>query len=92
MLLSDSVSEEDRQLSIDDTPVLPSASPFLRNIHHGQIKHLKKAVVGRKDRSGFGYLPELTVEALYGVGGIDQPAYLLRILEIGTQIRPVIPP
>lgn len=31
------VGEEHRQLRMDHAPVLPPASPFLRNIRHGQI-------------------------------------------------------
>ena len=41
-------------------------------LHHGKIKHLEKAVVGRKDRFGFGHFSELAVEALDGIGGVDQ--------------------
>ena len=32
------IRAEYRQLGVDHAPVLPSASPFLRNIHHGKIR------------------------------------------------------
>ena len=35
---------------------------------------------------GLGYLAQLAVEAHNGVGGVDQPAYRLGILEIGAEI------
>ena len=77
---------------MDHAPVLPSASPFLRNIHHGKIQHFQQAVIRRKHRFCLGHFPKLTVEALDGVGRIDQAANLLGALEIGAEIRPVIPP
>jgi len=71
---------------------LPPTCPLLRDVHHSQIQHLEQAVIRGKHRLGFGNLPELTVEALYGIGGIDQPPHLLRKLEIGAQICPVVTP
>lgn len=35
---------------------------------------------------------QLAIEALDGVGGADQPPHLLRILEIGADVGPVVPP
>ena len=74
------------------TPVLPSAGPFIRNIHHGQIQHLQQTVIRREDRFCLGHFPELAIEALDRVGRIDQAAHLLRVLEIRAKIRPVVPP
>ncbi len=71
LLLGNSVPEVNDQLGIDHTPVLPPACPFLRNVHHGQIEHLEKTVIRRKDGFGFGYFSELAVKAFDGVGGID---------------------
>jgi len=71
-------------LGVDRAPVLPPACPLLRDVHHGEIEHLEKAVVGGKDGFRFGHFPKLAVEALDGVGGVDQPPQLLRILEIGA--------
>ena len=36
-------------------------------------------------------LPKPTVEFLDGIGGINQGSDLLRVLEIGREIRPVCP-
>ena len=92
MLFGDPVPKEDRQLGVDHAPVLPPACPFLRNIHHGQIQHFQKAVVCGEHGFGLGHLPELAVEALNGVGGVDQPPDLLGELEIDAQIGPILPP
>ena len=92
VLLRHAVSKEHRQLRVDQTPVLTPAGPFSGNVHHGQIQHFQQTVVRGKDRLGFGDLPKLAVETLDGVGGIDQPANLLGILEVGAQMYPVVPP
>ena len=84
--------EADRQLGVDDAPILAPPSPFLGNIHHGQIQHFQQAVIGGKDGLGLGHLTKLAVKALNGVGGIDQSPDFLRILEISAEIGPVIPP
>ena len=78
------VSKIDSQLSVDYTPILAPARPFLGNVHHGQVQHLQQAVVRGKNRLGFGHLPELAIKALNGVGGIDQPPDFLGELEIGA--------
>ena len=77
---------------MDPAPILPPAGPFFRNIHHRQIQHLEQAVISRKDRFCLRHLAELPVEALNGIGGIDEPTHLLRVLEVGAEIRPVVPP
>lgn len=70
---------------------MPSC-PFSDNVHHGQIKHLEETVIYRENGLGLGHFPQLAVEVLNGVGGIDQSPDLLGALEICTQIGPVIPP
>ena len=77
---------------MDHTPVLTPPRPFSGNIHHGQIQHLEETVIRRKNSLGLRHLPQLSVEALNGVGGINQPPYPLGILEIGAEIGPVVPP
>ena len=77
VLLRHPVSEEYRQLCMDQTPILTPSCSFSGNVHYGQIEHFQQAVIRGKDRLGFGDLPKLAVEALNGIGGIDQPAYLL---------------
>ena len=86
------VSEVDSELGVDHAPILAPSCPFSGNVHHGQIQHFQQAVIRGENGLGLGHLPQLAVEALNGVGGINQPPYLLGIFEIGTQIRPVVPP
>ena len=59
------------KLSIDLAPILTATGPLFRYVLHSQIQHFEKTVIRGEDGLGFGYLPELTVEALNGVGGID---------------------
>ena len=68
------------------------SGPFFRDIHHGQIQHFQQAVVGGEHGFGFCHLAQLAVEALDGIGGVNQPPHLLRVLEIGAQVCPVVPP
>lgn len=86
------IREEHSQLCVDRAPVLPSASPFLCNIHHGQIQHFQQAVICGEHGFCLGHFPKLSVKALDGIGRIDQAANLLGVLEIGAEIRPVVPP
>lgn len=65
---------------MDDAPVLAPPSPFLGNIHHSQVQHFQQTVIGGENRLGPGHLAKLAVEALNGVGGIDQPPDFLGIL------------
>lgn len=51
-LLRHTIREIDRHLGMNDTPILPASSPFFRNVHHGQIQHLEKAVIRRENRFG----------------------------------------
>ena len=92
MLFGHALGEVNRQLCVDHAPVLPSASPFLRNIHHGQIQHFQQAVICGEHGFCLGHLPKLAVKALDGIGRIDQAANLLGVLEISAEIRPVVPP
>lgn len=85
------VGEEHRQLRMDHAPVLPPASPFLRNIRHGQIWHFQQTGIRREHRFGLGHFPELPVKALDRIGRIDQAAHLLGVLEVGAQVRPILP-
>ena len=77
---------------MDQAPILSPSRPLPRNVHHGQIQHFQQTVIRRKHGFCLGHLPKLTVEALDGIGRIDQTANLLGVLELGAEIRPVIPP
>ena len=84
--------DENGQLRMNHAPILASARPFLGNLRHGQVQHFQQAVIGRKHQFGLGHVPQLAVKALNGIGGVDQPAHLLGILEVGAEIGPVGPP
>ena len=73
------------QLGVDDRPVLSTACPFLRDIHHGQIQHFQQTVIRGENSLGLGHLAKLTVETLDCVGRIDQPSKLFREFEIGAR-------
>ena len=77
---------------MNHAPILPPASPLFRDVHHRQIQHFKQAVIRRKDGFRLGHFAELPVEPLNGVGGVDPPPHLLRVLEVGAEIGPVFPP
>ena len=89
MLLGHTLGKLDGHLGVDQAPILPTSGPFFRNVHHGQIQHFQQAVISGKHQFGLGHLAELAVETLNGVGGVDQPAYLLGVLEVGAEIGPV---
>lgn len=82
--------QADGHLGVDQAPVLPPSGPLFRN--HGQVRHFQQAVIGGKHRFGLGCLVQLAVETLNGVGGVDQSAHFLMVLEIGAEIGPVGPP
>src|SRR5699024_7345460 len=58
----------------------------------GKVQHFQQAVIRGKDRLGLGHLAQLAIKPLNGIGGVDQPAHLLGILEIGAEVGPIIPP
>ena len=77
---------------MDLAPILTVTSPFLRDIHHGQIQHFQETLVGRAHRLGFCDLLQLTVKSVDCIGCIDQASNCFRILEIGGKICPVVLP
>ena len=83
-LIRHPVCKEYRQLGMNHAPILPPACPLFRNVNHGQIQHFQQAVVRGEHRFGLGHLTKLAVEALNGIGGVDEPPHLLRILEVGA--------
>lgn len=86
------LGEVDHQLGVDDAPILAPPSPFPGDVHHGQVQHFQQTAIGGENRLGLGHLAKLAVKALNDVGGIDQPPDFLGILEISTEIGPVVPP
>ena len=86
------VAVVNHELSVNSTPVLTASSPLFHDVIHSQIQHLEKAVISRKYGLCLSYFLELSVEALYGICGINQLPKLLRELEIGAEIRPILIP
>lgn len=60
-------------------PILDGHRPFVRYMHCNQIELLQKGIVADKRALGFCDLPQLAVEILNGVRGVDNPPYLLGI-------------
>ena len=89
MLFGHALGKVDRYLGVNQAPSLPPSGSFFRSVHHGQIQHFQQAVISGKHRFSLGHLAKLAVEALNCVGGVDQPAYLLGVLEVGAEIGPV---
>lgn len=86
------VRKENLQLRVDNPPVPAAASPLLGDIDHRQIQHFQQAVIGRKDRLGFGHFSQLSVEIFDGIGGVNQGSYFLWVLDMGRERCPVCPP
>ena len=82
----------DTQLVQGLSPVPAGSGPFFCDIAHSQIQDFEQGIVRRKDGLGLRYLAELAVEILYGIRGVNDFAYLGRILEIRGQLWPVITP
>ena len=73
-------------------PVLPTASPLFGEVQHGEIQHIEQAVICRENSLGFSHLTQLPIEALYGIGRINQPPsssgnlkYVLRFARFSLQ-------
>ena len=71
MLLGHTLGKVDGHLGVDQAPVLPPSGPFFCNIYHSQIQHFQQTIISWKHRFGLGYLAQLAVETLNGIGGID---------------------
>ena len=89
VLLGHTLGKLDGHLSVDQATVLPLSGPLLRDIHHGQIQHFQQTIISREYQFGLGYLAQLAVETLNGVGGVDQPVHYLEVLEICVGIGPI---
>ena len=92
MLFVHTIPIVNHELSMYHAPVHAPSRPFFRNVHHRQLQHFQKTVVGWEYGFRFGHLPQLTVEAFDGIRGINQPADGVGKLEISAQIYPVFPP
>ena len=68
------------------------AIPLGRYVPHRKEQQLEERIICRKHSPGLCNLPQLPVEALYGIGGIDQAPHLIMVLEEGCELVPVVPP
>ena len=66
--------------------------PFFLNVFGSQVHEFEQGHIAGKSSLGLGYLPNLPVIALHGIGGINELAYGSGVLEIGCQLLPVISP
>ncbi len=83
---------QDSQLVQHLVPVPVSLCPFLRYILACQIQHLFQGCVAWKYTLCLGHFPVLAVQPLYNVRGIHNPADVLRELEEGADIFPIVFP
>ena len=90
MLFRYPVAVINHKLSMDSTPVLTATSPLFCDVLHSQIQHFEKAVIGRKYGLRFGNFLDLSVEAFYGIGRIDQLTQLLWELEKCGNVKTMI--
>ena len=79
-------------MGVNHTPILSTASPLFRDVHHSQIQHFQKAVISWEHGFSLGHLAQLAVESLNGVGCVNQPPHFLGIFEVGAEVEPVVPP
>ena len=79
VLIRQPISEKYLKLGVDNAPITPFPRPLLSDVHHRQIQHFQQAVIGREYGFRLGNLAKLAVEALYGVGSINQRSNLLRV-------------
>ena len=67
------------------------AVPFGRYVPHRKKQQLQKRIIGREHRPSLCNLPQLPVEAFYGIGCIDQAPHLVWIPKEGCELIPVVP-
>ena len=87
-----SVAEEDHEVIQDRTPVLDWHSPFVYDVHRGQIKDFHKRIVGNEGALCLGNLSELPVEIFDGVCGVNELSYFRRVFKHRGKRVPVNPP
>ena len=72
VLIGHPILEINCQLCVNLAPILPAARPLFRDVQHSQIQHFQQAVIRGEHGFGFRDLPELTVEALNRICGVNQ--------------------
>ena len=66
------------------------AVPLGRYVPHRKEQQLEERIVGREYSPCLSDLPQLPVEALYGIGCVNQAPHLIGVLEEGGQLIPVV--
>jgi len=81
-----------KELVQDNAPVPDGHGPFLGGLPCCPIYGFHHRVVGREGKLVLGVLPDLPVQVLYKVGGIDDLSYLEGELIKHGEFVPVVPP
>ena len=79
-------------MSEDFSPVRHWFAPFPGNVPGSEVEHFFQGRFRLEHLARFRGLAYLAVESFDGVGGIDDPAQILGVLEIGREVAPVISP
>ena len=72
ILIAYPVRKRNHQLGDNKAPVVWLSIPFRRYILHCKEQDLEQRVIGGEHRPCLGDLPQLPVESLYGIGGVDE--------------------
>ena len=68
------------------------AVPFGRYVPHRKKQQLQKRIIGREHRPSLCNLPQLPVEAFYGIGCIDHPTDILWVVKHRDEMIPMSAP
>ena len=82
-LHNNTVLEPYDQLIEYQGPIRHRLRPFFDDPFAGQIQQLSDRLWGWKGTLGLGHFAQLTMIALDGIGGIDQPSDLVWVVEKG---------
>ena len=88
----DSFFEVDFKFVEDGLPSEYGRSPFLKDVLYGEVEQFFEGILGGESPFCLGGFSELSVEALDGICGVDEAAYLWAELEEEGQPLPVAPP
>lgn len=84
-------------MQIIASPVIPlnnggiaeESRQFFRDFLYGTVNQLENVRFTGKSGLGFDEFSDLPVESFDGIGGVNQPSNLARILKIIAQILPI---
>ena len=72
----------DMELGCSDCPVMDGLRPLVSDTIYGTEYQFEQGIFRGKRAFGFGVFSDLSVEALYGIGGVDDTPYFAGILEV----------